>query len=118
MYPATSLLLICNDGQFQIITYTRDDINLLQTINQQCIYLEPYADSTLDFVAVKLHKAKRPYGRIVLIKTYHGSPSKRKTNLIHPSLFETLGRFSSCHSLSKTSHCAEISGDLWLEIKI
>ena len=77
----------CADAKLQIRTYTRDDVNLLETINHYDVDLGRSSKSSIPAVTVKLHKANRPDGRIVLVKAYHGSPSQRKTTLVSPPFF-------------------------------
>ena len=70
--------------EFQVYTYTRDDINLLQTIHQYPVYLRSYPGSAWEYFTVKLHKAKRYDNRVVLIKSYHDVSSLWKIDCVSP----------------------------------
>jgi hypothetical protein len=87
----------------QLPTYTREDVELLQTIHV-------YSDETA--VTVKLHTAKRYDNRKVLVKTYHDMQAMRRTLAVCPPFFKSADGSSSCRSLSETSPCTDTNGEL------
>ena len=99
---------------FQIRTYTRTDISILEIISEYTIYLRP--DRKTAICTVRLKKGKRDCNQIVLVKTYHSVQSTWHTEAVSYPIFDTLGCFSSCFSSRLTSRCADEFCELWLAV--
>ena len=87
----------------QIRTYTREDVQILQTIGQYDKHLYPRPTT----VTVKLHKAERYDNRIFLIKTYHNMPTSWKAEAVCPRLSRAQTVVDPYYSLCEMSVCAD-----------
>ena len=106
------LLFTMNWCSTQIRTYTREDIQILQTIGQYEWYLHP--DSVCGTVTVKLHKAERYDNRIFLIKTYHNVPSTWKAEAVCLRFSRSQTVVDPYYSLCEISVCVDESCELQL----
>ena len=96
----------------KICTYTREDIQILQTIGQYETYLHCHPDSR-SMVTVKLDKAEQHDKIIFLIKTYNNIPSTWNAKVIYP-LLRSQRVVNPYYNLIEMSLCADESCELWL----